>query len=73
MTVTDKILQHLQSMPEPVQVEVLHFVEYLESKLRKSQLDEETDWSAFSLSQAMQGMEEEPAPYSLKDIKESLS
>lgn len=73
MTVTDKILKHLQSMPEPVQVEVLHFVEYLESKLKKSKLDEETDWSTFSLSQAMQGMEEEQAPYSPKDIKDSLS
>lgn len=73
MTVTDKILKHLQSMPEPIQVEVLHFIEYLESKLKKSRLDEETDWSPFSLSQAMLGMEEEPAPYSLKDIKESLS
>jgi len=73
MTVTDKILKHLQSMPEPVQVEVLHFVEYLESKLKKFELDQETDWSKFSLLQAMEGMEEEQAPYSLKDIKDSSS
>ena len=73
MTVPDKILKHLQSMPEPMQVEVLHFVEYLESKLKNSKLDEETDWSTFSLSQVMRGMGEEQAPYSLKDIKDSLS
>ena len=35
MTVTDKIMQHIQSLPESLQAEVLDFVEYLEAKTGK--------------------------------------
>jgi len=71
MTLTEKILQHLQTLPETFQAEVLDFVEYLESKIEKSKEgEEEKEWSALSLSFAMQGMEDEYSPYSIDDIKE---
>ena len=56
MTVMDKIVQHIQSLPESLQAEVLDFVEYLEAKMGKN----EADWTAFSLSSAMRGMEDGP-------------
>jgi hypothetical protein len=68
MTVMEKIMQHIQSMPESLQTEVLDFVEYLEVKAGKT----ETDWTAFSLSAAMRGIEEEAALYSTQDLKESF-
>jgi len=71
MTLTEKILQHLQTLPDTFQAEVLDFIEYLESKLEKSEKgEEEKEWSTSSLSFAMQGMEDEYSPYSLDDIKE---
>jgi hypothetical protein len=68
MTVMDKIMQHIQSLPESLQTEVLDFVEYLETKKGKN----EADWTAFSLSSAMRGMEGEPPLYSAQDLKESF-
>ena len=68
MTVMDKIVQHIQSLPEALQAEVLDFVEYLEAKKGKG----ETDWTAFSLSSAMRDMEGEPPLYTAQDLKESF-
>lgn len=73
MSLTERILEHLQSMPEPLQVEVLHFVEYLESKIKNTELEREADWFVLSLSHAMRGMEDESVPYSLNDIKDLFS
>ncbi|MEK9149636.1 MAG: DUF2281 domain-containing protein [Candidatus Desantisbacteria bacterium] len=71
MTVAEKITRHLKNIPEPLQAEVLNFVEYLGSKKVVSRHTQgKTDWSAFSLSQAMRGMENEQTSYSLKDLKE---
>lgn len=67
MTIAEKIVKHVQSLPESLQAEVLDFVEYLETKKDKS------EWSAFSLSNAMRGMENENSPYSLNDLKERFS
>lgn len=71
MTVCQKIAEHVRDLPEQEQIEVLDFIEYLRTKarLRKSK-DEEKDWSALSLKNAMRGMEEEPSVYSLDDLKE---
>jgi hypothetical protein len=44
-------------LPESKQIEILDFIE----------------WADFSLSSAMRGMEDEQAPYSLNDLKESFS
>jgi hypothetical protein len=63
MTVKEQIMQHVNTLPETAQSEVLDFVEYLESKSAKA------NWSEFSLSQAMRGIESEATLYSLNDIK----
>lgn len=72
MTVAERILQHLQRLPESLQGEVLHFVQFLESKAnRREELYDQTEWAAFSLSSAMRGMEDEELPYTVRDLKES--
>jgi hypothetical protein len=74
VSVTEQILLHLRSLPEPVQAEVLDFVEYLEAKARLAGGErEDADWAELSLSQAMRGMEDEPSPYTTADIKEAFS
>lgn len=70
MSLAEKIMQHVQSLSESKQVEVLGFVEYLRSKTEKQEIK---DWTDLSLSSAMRGIEEEQTPYSLNDIKESFS
>ncbi len=67
MNLEEKIIRHIKELPESKKAAVLDFVEYLRSKT------EERDWSEFSLSAAMSGMENEVAPYSLEVIKESFS
>ncbi len=69
MSVAEQIVQHVKALPEVVQVEVLDFVEYLESKteIRKH---EDAGWSNFSLTHAMRGMELEASPYSADALKE---
>ena len=72
MTVAEQIIDHIKSLPEAVQAEVLDFVCYLEAKRKKGE-SENVEWSNLSLSQAMRGMESESSPYSLDDVKENLS
>ena len=70
MTITDKIQEHVQRLPAPLQAEVLDFVEYL---LVKAQRDipprESESWSDLSLASAMLGMENEETPYTAADLK----
>ena len=71
MTTVEKITQHLQSLPEPAQQEILDFVEFL--KLRREipkDREENTMWADLSLTSAMRGMENEASSYALTDIKE---
>ena len=72
MSLSEQILKHIQELPEEFQAEVLDFVEYLESRVRKGQknMGDEAHWSELSLSFAMRDMEEEYSPYSLSDLKE---
>ena len=72
MTVTEKVYEYLQQLPEPLQVQVLDFVEYLLSKTqRQTAQDDDHAWSNLSLSLAMRGMENEPTPeYTAADLKE---
>jgi len=71
MDTVQRIIEELKSIPESDQAEVLDFVEYLKSK--KGRKEEDSDWSMFSLSSAMRGIEEEPSPYGVEDIKEKFS
>ncbi len=66
MSLEEKIIRHVQELSESKKAEVLDFVEHLRNKT------EEREWSEFSLSSAMSGMENEALPYSLEDIKESF-
>jgi len=71
MTTAEKIIQHISILPEYLQVEILDFVEFIEKKNKTlNQTDERSEWSKFSLSHAMRGMEDEQTYYSVKDIKE---
>ena len=73
MTIAEKIVSHIHKMPEPEQVEVLDFIEYLETKARQRRArDEEESWSVLSLASAMRGMEEEPSEYDTNDLKEKF-
>lgn len=71
MTLTEEIIHHIQTLSDPLKTEVLDFVEYLELKTKK--VEEETDWSALSLSAAMRGMEKETTPYTINDLKERFA
>ena len=73
MTVAEKIIQHVKALPESAQSKVLDFVEHLESKakqVKNKQVD--ADWSSMSLEQAARGMENEPSPYSIDDVKDAF-
>jgi len=70
MSVAERIAEDLQTLPESAQAEVLDFVEFLKTRTRTA---EDAEWSAFSLAQAMRGMEDEPSPYSESDLKEAFS
>ena len=72
MSLAEEIHQHVKELPEPLQAEVLDFVEFIESKAERNR-EAKREWSEFSLSSAMRGMEEEASPYTLKDLKESIS
>ncbi len=69
MTLTEKIIHNVESLPEPLKVEVLDFVEFLKSKKDN---EEYKTWSNFSLSNALRGMEDEDCQYSLNDLKEKF-
>ncbi len=66
MNIVEKIHEHVKSMQEADQAEVLDFVEYLKYKKRRK--DENSEWTQFSLASALKGAEEEKSPYILDDI-----
>lgn len=73
MTTTEAILEHLKSLPDSAQREVLDFVKFLESRREELiQREEEAAWSHFSLTAALRGMEDEETPYTVADLKESF-
>jgi hypothetical protein len=65
MSLADKIINNIKTLPESKQIEVLDFIEYLKIKTARQ---ENTGWSNFSLSSAMRGLEKEESPYSLNDL-----
>lgn len=72
MSTVEKINFHVQQLPQPLQIEVLNFIEFLASKLSpENSRQAELSWSQFSIAQAMRGMEDEDAPvYDQSDLKE---
>lgn len=70
MTRLEQIVLHAQKLPESLQEEVLDFVEYLEVKVLSRQPNlSDKDWSDFSLTSALTGIEES-VQYTLSDLKE---
>lgn len=77
MTAADKIYQRLDILPEPLQIEVLDFVEFLVQKVKSNKQKSKDDldiiaWSKVSLAMAMRGMEdsEDEPVYTTDDLKE---
>ena len=66
------IIDHLESLPDVAQLEVLDFVEFLQT--RKMQYEERSAddklWCNYSLASAMKGMEDEETTYTSADIIE---
>jgi hypothetical protein len=69
MSIAERINITVKRLPELKQIEVLDFVEYLQSRTEK---EEYKEWNDLSLSSAMRGMEDEHSPYSTNDLKESF-
>ena len=69
MSLAERIKINVKKLPELKQIEVLDFVEYLQSRTEK---EEYKEWNDLSLSSAMRGMEDEHSPYSINDLKESF-
>ncbi len=71
MIVTDQIADRLQKLPPPLQREVLDFIEFLAQKVARGEASgDETEWTRFSLAQAMSGLEDEESEYTEADLKE---
>jgi len=67
MAVVDTIQDKVKLLPEPIQHEVLDFVNYLLYKSRP----EDVLWSKLSLTSALRGLEDEEWPeYNMQDLKE---
>ena len=66
MTLDEKIYRYAQKLPHSFQEELFDFVQYL---LMKAEQQEKQDWASLSLSSAMRDMEDEPALYSISDIR----
>jgi hypothetical protein len=69
MTLDEKIQKYAQKLPRPFQEELFDFVQYL---LMKAEGQEKQDWTSLSLSSAMRDMEDEPALYTISDIRVSF-
>jgi hypothetical protein len=70
MSLPERITDRLKRLPEPVQSEVLDFVEFLEAKQERA-ADARADehWARFSLAQALRDSDEEEELYSLDDLR----
>ncbi len=66
MSLDEQVYQYVQRLPRSLQRELLSFIQYL---LVKAAQQEEQDWNSLSLSSAMRDMGDEPALYSIEDIK----
>ena len=69
MTLDEKIHRYAQKLPYSFQEELFDFVKYL---LAKAEQQEKQDWASLSLTSAMRDLEDEPALYSISDIRVSF-
>jgi len=76
MTIAEEIFEQVKRAPQPIQNEVLHFVQFLltKSELWSDNADSQSDWFKASLEYAMRDMEDEDTPvYTVADLKEKYS
>ena len=66
MTLDEKNHRYAQKLTLSFKEELFDFVQYL---LMKAEQREKQDWASLSLSSAMRDMEDEPALYSMSDIR----
>jgi hypothetical protein len=64
MSIPEKIVDNIKTLPKSKQMELFDFVEYLKQK------EEDIAWSHLSIASAMRGMETEESPYTQNDLKE---
>ena len=67
MITAERIHEQVQKLPEPLQAEILDFIEFLMQ--RQSVRKQNSDWSNHSLATAMRDIEEDPI-YDESDLKE---
>jgi hypothetical protein len=70
MSIEKIIIQYIHELPEHEKAELLDFIDFLKTRGQRKAVKE---WTDFSISSAMRGMEAEDTPYSLDDLKESFS
>jgi len=69
MALDEIVYQYAQRLPKSLQEELLNYIQYL---LVKAEQQEKQEWGLLSLSSAMRELEDEPALYSMADIKENF-
>ena len=69
MVLSEKIHKYIQKLPASFQEEVLDYLEFLLLKAER----EDKEWSRFSLTSAMRGINNEPELYTLADLKVKYS
>jgi len=62
-----EIIKKLKTLPEHKQAEAIDFIDFLQ---KRTEIQEQEKWDAFSLASAMQGMENEDDFYTVDDLKE---
>lgn len=73
-----ELIEKIKALPKDKQDEVFDFVEFLASRVAASGAGDkrdgeewsEADFAAFSMGQAMRGMEDDPVTYSRDDLRE---
>lgn len=66
MIIEEKISESIRKLPPSLQQELLDFVDFL---LIRAERREMREWTDFSLTSAMRGMEDEEPLYTLDDLK----
>ena len=67
MSIADKIQQEIRLLPEDKQAKVLDFIKHLTEKQSEEEIEQ---WNKFSLSSALEGIEDDEVEYTPDDIKE---
>jgi hypothetical protein len=70
MTLDEKIHRDAQKLPYSLQEELFDFVQFL---LMKAEQQEKQEWASLSLTSTKRDMEDDPALYTISDIRVSFT